>query len=352
VKKRELNIEPFVSVLTPVYNGEEYLEECIQSVLNQSYSNWEYVIVNNYSTDRSLEIARKYAETDPRIRVHDNREFLDQMANLNHAFRQISLESEYCKVVHADDWLFTDCLTQMVKVAEEYPTVGIVSAYRLDGNKVDLDGLSYPSYFSSGRKIAREYLLHGTSYFGAPSNLLIRSDLIRKRDRVYDESYLRGDTGACFDLLKESDFGFVHKILTYTRRHDMSVTKRIADQSHAFIHGELKFQLDFGPYYLTEEEYKSRISNRVDLFYILLVRNLLQQRSRESFEQQVQIFESLGFKLRITKLLTKLIRELCLQSFKLFGFELHNIPREPSNTKCVDHEKKSIASPAMDKVLE
>ena len=49
--------EPFVSVLTPVYNGEDFLAECIESVLSQTHGNFEYIIVNNRSTDRSLEIA-------------------------------------------------------------------------------------------------------------------------------------------------------------------------------------------------------------------------------------------------------------------------------------------------------
>ena len=51
--------QPLVSVLTPVYNGEPYLGECIESVLNQTYQNFEYIIVNNCSKDRTLEIARE-----------------------------------------------------------------------------------------------------------------------------------------------------------------------------------------------------------------------------------------------------------------------------------------------------
>ena len=50
---------PFVSVVTPVYNGEKYLNECIECVLSQTYKNFEYIIQNNASTDRTLEIAHK-----------------------------------------------------------------------------------------------------------------------------------------------------------------------------------------------------------------------------------------------------------------------------------------------------
>ena len=107
-------VQPLVSVLTPVYNGERYLVECIESVLAQTYQNWEYIIVNNCSTDRTLEIAEKFAAQDKRIRIHNNETFVGCDANGNIAFRQISLDSKYCKVVHADDWLYPECIMRMV----------------------------------------------------------------------------------------------------------------------------------------------------------------------------------------------------------------------------------------------
>ena len=58
--------QPLVSVVTPVYNGAEYLAECIESVFNQTYENWEYVISDNCSTAGSLEIIRGYEARDPR----------------------------------------------------------------------------------------------------------------------------------------------------------------------------------------------------------------------------------------------------------------------------------------------
>src|SRR5262245_30780381 len=131
---------PLVSVLTPVYNGEKYLAECIESVLAQSYQNWDYVIVNNCSTDRTVEIAQTYARKDPRIRIHQNGRLVSRSENHNIALRQISDESKYCKFVHADDWLFPECLDRMVELAETNPAVGIVGAYGLDGLRVRWDG--------------------------------------------------------------------------------------------------------------------------------------------------------------------------------------------------------------------
>src|SRR5437764_11981376 len=110
--------QPFVSIVTPVYNEARYLSECIESVLAQTYQNWDYTIVNNCSTDESLEIASQYAVKDRRIRVHRNQQFLPPIANYNIALQQISPESKYCKVVLEDDWIFPDCLETMVAVAE------------------------------------------------------------------------------------------------------------------------------------------------------------------------------------------------------------------------------------------
>src|ERR1700722_6944965 len=123
--------QPLVSVVTPVFNGEAYLAECIESVLAQSYSNWEYIIVNNASTDGTLRIAEEYAARDRRIRVHSNDELLPIIANHNKAFSLISTEGKYCKVVSADDWISPECLSRMVMLAEANPTVGLVGSYQL-----------------------------------------------------------------------------------------------------------------------------------------------------------------------------------------------------------------------------
>ena len=92
----KLDSQPLVSVVTPVYNGEKYLSACIESVLAQTYENWEYVIVNNCSKDSSLDIAQRYGKRDSRIRVHNNRDFLSMIENFNHSLIQSSDESKYC----------------------------------------------------------------------------------------------------------------------------------------------------------------------------------------------------------------------------------------------------------------
>ena len=72
---------PLVSVITPFYNTARYLAECIESVLDQTFRDFEYLLVDNASTDGSLEIAQEYANRDSRIRVVHFDELVPQIPN-------------------------------------------------------------------------------------------------------------------------------------------------------------------------------------------------------------------------------------------------------------------------------
>lgn len=301
--------EPLVSVVTPVYNGEKYLAACIESVLAQSYTNWEYIIVNNGSTDASLAVAQHYADQDARIRLHDNQQFLRAMPNWNHALRQIAPQSVYCKVVHADDWIFPDCLARMVDVAVAHPSVGLVGAYRLNEDVIDLVGLPYPSPVTPGRTICRLALQRQPLHlFGSPTSLLIRSDLIRKAPAFYDESLIHADTDVCFRLLAESDFGFVHQVLTYTRRHNESRS--------SFVHrfnthlAERLYRLRrYGPLYLEREEYQTALRALTQTYYRHIALGLLEGKGHEYWHYHRQNLARLDLPLQRLLLGRSLLHE-------------------------------------------
>src|SRR5215510_4357832 len=85
---------PLVSVLTPFYNTAAYLSECIESVLKQTYTEFEYILADNCSTDGSAEIADNYARQDSRIRLIRYSDFVAQLPNYNRALREISKSSQ------------------------------------------------------------------------------------------------------------------------------------------------------------------------------------------------------------------------------------------------------------------
>lgn len=268
-----------VSVVVPVYNCGEYLAECIDSILAQTHSNWECIVVNNCSTDDSAEIAHRYAGLDPRIRVHENQQFVRAVPNYNGGLRQISPASKYCKIVFADDWIFPECLERMVAVGEQHPSVGIIGAYGLQGRQVMWAGLPFPSTLVTGREICRRLYLDDLYVFGTGTSLLYRASLVRSRDPFYNESNLHADSEVCLALLRNCDFGFVSQVLTFTRPRSGSLTSFTNDMNTR-IAGRLYDLVTYGPEYLTKEELDACLGEKLSEYYEFLARSLRWRRDK------------------------------------------------------------------------
>lgn len=301
--------EPLVSVVTPVYNGERYIRECIESVLDQTYTHWDYTIVNNCSTDRTLDVAREYAARDPRIRIHSNETFVRVIENYNIAVRQISPQSKYCKVVAADDWLFPECLEKMVRLAEEHPTVAIVGGYALRGLEVAFEGLPYPSTVVPGREACRSLLLGGPYVFGAPSAVLYRSDILRSRHAFYNESNFHADMEACLEFLENQDFGFIHQVLTFRRVQEDSLTS-YSKTVNTYIAGILYALVTYGPKYLSEEELKHRTCECLRDYYRYLGWQVYQWHGREFWSFHRGKLATLGYPLSTVRVAASAIAYL------------------------------------------
>ena len=271
---------PLVSIVVPVYNDAEFLAECLESILAQTYHNWDCLIVNNCSSDDSAQIAHQYVARDRRFRLHENAQHLRAVCNYNAGLRLISPDSSYCKIVFADDWIFPECLAQMVALAEENPSVGIVGAFGLRGNEVVWAGLPYPCRKVSGRKICRALLLHDFYVFGTATALLYRSDLVRNRNPFYNESNLHCDSEVCLVLLKSCDFGFVHQVLTFTRVRPGSLTS-LSAEINTVIAGKLYDLMMYGKDFLSESEFRSRRAYWLRDYYHFLARQLGKGRNRE-----------------------------------------------------------------------
>jgi glycosyltransferase involved in cell wall biosynthesis len=311
--KMNMDGQPLVSVVTPVYNGEAYLAECIESVLAQTYSNWEYTIVNNCSTDRSLQIAEHYAAHDTRVRVVDNKQFLRIIANHNRAFREISPDSKYTKMVFADDWLFPSCLAEMVHLAETYPTVGVIACYALRDWEVIWDGLPYPSTVVPGRTLTRARLMQPIGELpsrpsarfvtGTATSQLFRSDLIRRCDPFYNEASLHADTEAVYEVLRAWDFGFVHQVLCFVRPADETSMTALSIRLNTYMPDVLGDLVRFGPHFLTAEELAACTAEHLRRYYKFLGRSVWHRRGHDFWEYHRSKLRDLGFPLSQKRLL-------------------------------------------------
>jgi len=219
---------PLVSVAIPVYNGGEYYEKCLESVLNQTYQNWECVVNNNNSTDDTLEIANRFATSDKRFKVFNNEGFLKMVDNWNMACSRISPKAVYLKVLGADDWLFPESLEKMVEVMESNPNVGLCSSYRLNDLHVDMDGLNiWDGNVYDGKDMLYRQLTRRMDISGSNTTILFSIKHMKRIPRfpvVFDSEAYHQDTELVYEMMNIADAGFVFQVLTYTRRHEKAHT--------------------------------------------------------------------------------------------------------------------------------
>jgi len=285
--------EPPVTVVTIVYNGDKYLAECIESVLAQTYRNFEYVIVNNCSTDRTLEIARDYAAKDDRIRVVCNDRHVGVMENYNIGFRTLSSESKYCKMVDADDWITPDCLSKMVRVMEAYPTIAIAGAYQLEGDKVQWTGLPPGIERISGKEACRISLIDDLSIFGPPTSNLYRSDLVRSHVPFFSVLERHGDICANYEYLQPYDFGFVHEPLSVRRVHHGRETTRV-EELYMDAVAEVDYASKYGPMYLDKAEQDALLKRALDRYHRRLGGAVLKLKGNHFWRYQRSRMKEIG----------------------------------------------------------
>lgn len=164
---------PKISVCIPVYNGEAYLAQTIRSVLDQTYSDFELVIIDNASTDSTVSIVRSF--DDSRIRLIQNETNVGMVGNWNNCLRYGTCE--YMQLLCADDLLTPDNFQKKVEILEDYPEVGMVfsgSHVVNENNKVVMNRRPFrSSCLWDGKKLARRSF-RNHNYNAEPSNVMFR----------------------------------------------------------------------------------------------------------------------------------------------------------------------------------
>jgi glycosyltransferase involved in cell wall biosynthesis len=307
--------EPLVSVVTPFYNTAEYLEECIESVLAQSYTNWEYTLADNCSTDGSGNIAKKFASLDSRIRVIHETEFIGQTQNYNRAVRYISPESKYCKIVQADDWIYPNCLEEMVAVAEQSDRVGLISSFSLYDSHAGHRGLPLaqgPVY--PGREAARIQLF-GDALFGSPTCVMYRSDIVRSREPFFSlEPHQCEDAEVCFEILRDYDFGFVPQVLTFNRRDNISIWTRLEKFAPRLLHRVL-YLYKYGADFLTDTELAREISDAENNYYRLLTKGILCRYGKDFWDFHTEGLATIKMKIKYSRMFAHFLQMLANKVF-------------------------------------
>lgn len=216
---------PKVSVLVPVYNGEPFLPECLDSILAQDLEDFEILIADDGSTDGSVAVVKHYAAQDKRIHWWSNDHNLGLARNFNCCLR--TAQGEYIKYVLQDDKLLTaSALRQMVEPLDRNPGASLVACASL---VIDSDSrmLEVRDYFKTGThdgwQVMVQCLEQASNLIGEPSVVMFRR---AQATRGYDEHYQQLlDWEFWFYLLEQGPFEYVAEPLCAFRQHALQQTQ-------------------------------------------------------------------------------------------------------------------------------
>ncbi len=238
---------PKVTVITPNFNYACYLPQRLDSILAQTYQDFELIIIDNASTDNSREVIESYAK-DPRVRAIFNAQnngstFKQWHLGLRHA------KGEYIWFAESDDYADHSLLETLVEKLDRHPNVGLAycQSWAVDEqstilyNMIDaLEQLPFDSsrwrsdFLNSGRDECGKFLYWSCTIPNASAALLRRKVLERAGGPPRD-MLLRGDWITYVNMLSISDVAFVSTPLNYFRHHDRTVRSRLSGNSEVSI---------------------------------------------------------------------------------------------------------------------
>lgn len=227
-----MNSKPKFTIAIPVRNGAEFLEEALESALNQSFDDYEIMISDNASTDRTPEIIAAYEAKHPHIRSVRGEQMISLSENWNRAYDLAA--GEWVKILAHDDIMHRDCLKRIDEEIEKLPK-GALDRIALIGtgeNWLFDGGISYPASSPSGRgavlmkapQFLKDLISGKTtiSLPGATSATLHKT--VIPYAHPYDKKYVRSDTPLYTRLIVDYDYLYIPEALFENRIQKSSST--------------------------------------------------------------------------------------------------------------------------------
>ena len=182
--RADMKAYPRVAVLTPVYNGGAFLREAMASVQAQNYPNLIHFILNNASTDNTLEIVEEFQNAKVPIIVSSNSDLLPQVENWNKCVALGSKMTDYFRILCADDTIPDHAIEKMVALAESDAGIAVVAGLRGTSRGVEAFGWDKRYNILDGKEAIRSCFLKG--YGLAPSHVLYRTSALSLRPTFFD----------------------------------------------------------------------------------------------------------------------------------------------------------------------
>lgn len=217
-----------VTVLMPVYNGEEYLKDAIDSILNQTFHDFELLIINDGSSDGSLDIINSYQ--DPRIKLVNNESNLKLIKTLNKGLRLAS--GKYIARMDSDDTCHPRRLEMQVKMLDMNPDIAVC------GTGMKVIGKKYARPFlAKSEEDIKNYLVVKNCM--AHPSIMMRKDIIEEYDYFYDEKFIHAEDYELFQRISEK-----HKIININKpllnyRLSASGISRVYEKEQEQMVGEI-----------------------------------------------------------------------------------------------------------------
>lgn len=214
--------DSLVSIIVPIYNAEKNLDSCIQSVLRQTYTNWELILIDDGSTDKSGRIAEEYGFADERITVFHQKNLGVSLAR-NQGIDEAT--GNYVVFLDADDELIEDCLAKTVNIAEE-TNADVVAGRSCENQELFQDRIIW-----TGAEALENSLKDHLFTYSACAKL-IRREFIGKT-RFTPDIRINEDSYFVFQLLcKQNVFVLTNDVIYFYRANSESSSRTVFSEKY------------------------------------------------------------------------------------------------------------------------